>query len=98
MPVRTLVAAWRRLCADAPTPFAARHTPASVRALLDPHAAAPPERRDAALRVASTPGLWTQRVGTSDRCLPARLRSRLPTVVLLHVSGRSPDEIAHRLG
>jgi hypothetical protein len=76
----------------------ARYSPRDVRALLAPAAGELDEGRRAVLATAAVPGAWLDHLGKRQAHELGRLADRLPTVVFLHVSGASSQEILRRVG
>ncbi len=76
----------------------ARYSGSDVRALLDPNAAESGERRRAVLSTAAVPGSWISYLRDRDVRELGRLAERLPTIVCLHASGVSLDELARPAG
>lgn len=88
----------RRACSALLDGRSGGYTQSDVRALLEPAAAEPDERRRAVLAAAAVPGAWLDHLGEREGRELGRLADRLPTIVFLHASGASSDEILRRVG
>jgi hypothetical protein len=74
------------------------YSPSEVVRLLRPGTRPPDERRRAVLDAAAMPGAWLGYLGRRDALRIGRFAERLPTIVFLHASGASPEQIAQRFG
>ena len=88
----------RQACSALLGGHSARYTGSDVRALLDPDAAEPDERRRAVLAAAAVPSAWLDELGEREVRELGHLAERLPTIVFLHASGASSEEILRRVG
>ena len=88
----------RQMCSALLGGRSARYTGSDVRALLGPDAAGPDERRRVVLAAAAVPSAWLGYLGEREVRALGRLAGRLPTIVFLHASGASSEEILRRVG
>jgi hypothetical protein len=89
---------FRRACSTLLGGRSARYTGSDVRALLDPDAAESDERRRAVLAAAAVPSAWLDHLDDSEARELGRLAQRLPTIIFLHATGASSEEILRRVG
>lgn len=88
----------RQACSSLLGGRSARYTGSDVRVLLDPDAAESDERRRVVLATAAVPSAWLEYLGEREARELGRLAGRLPTIVFLHASGDSLEEIVRRVG
>jgi hypothetical protein len=88
----------RQVCSAVLGGRSGRYTGRDVRALLHPDAAESDEHRRAVLATAAVPSAWLDYLGEREARELGRLAGRLPTMVSLHASGASSDEILRRVG
>jgi hypothetical protein len=74
------------------------YTPDEVSHLLRAAESVDDERRQRLLDAAAVPGAWLPHLTTHDARQLGRLADRLPTIVHLHASGASTEEIRRRFG
>jgi hypothetical protein len=88
----------RQACAALLDQRADRYTAGEVSHLLHPDARGSDRRRQAVLEAAAVPSAWLAHLDRREACELGRLAERLPTIVFLHASGSSPEQIAQRVG